>query len=60
MFVSDDIISFPRFLNPRKPWSKKLTSRKESKMRKILPPRIKNTDLVYTVKQEITDENGML
>ena len=52
MFVSDDIISSPIFLNPRKP--------KKSRRRKLLLPRRKNTGPVDTVIQQITDEDGML
>ena len=54
MFVSDDIISCPRFFNPRKPRNKNLNPRKKSKRRKILLPRIKNMGPVDTAIQEIT------
>ena len=60
MFVLDDIISRPRFFNPRKPRNKKSTSRKKSKRREIILPRRKKTGPVDTVIQEITDEDGML
>ena len=54
MFVSDDIISCPRFFNPRKPRNKNFTSIKKSKRRKILLPRIKKMGPVDTAIQEIT------
>ena len=60
MFVSDYIIYRPRFFNPRQPSNKNLTSKKKSKMRKLLPTRRNKTGPVDTVIQEITDENGML
>ena len=43
-----------------KPRNKNFTSRKNSKKRKLLLPRINNTGPVDTVIQEITDEDGML
>ena len=60
MFVSDDIISCPRFFNPRKPRNKNFTSIKKSKRRKILLPRIKKMGPVDTAIQEITYEDGFL
>ena len=60
MFVSDDIISCPRFFNPRKPRNKNLTSRNKSMRRKIIIPRIKNMGPVDTAIQEITYEDGFL
>ena len=60
MFVSDDIIYRPRFFNPRKPSNNILTSRKNSKRRKLLIPRIKKKVPVDTVIQGITDVYCML
>ena len=59
MFVSDYIISHPRFFNPRKPRNKKLTSRNKSTRRKILLPRRNKMVPVDNVIQEITGEDGM-
>ena len=60
MFVSDDIISHPKFFNTRKPRNKDLTSRKKSKRRKLLLTMRNNTGPVDTGIQEITDEYGMI
>ena len=60
MFVSDDIISHSRFLNPRKPRNKKLTSRNKSNRRNLLLPKRKNMGPVDNFIQEITDEYGIL
>ena len=60
MFVSDDIISRPRFFNPRKTRNKNLTSRNKSKRRKLILTSINKTGPVDTVIQEITNKYGML
>ena len=55
-----DIISRPRFFDPRKPSNKNLNPRNNSKSRNLLLPRRNDTGPVDTVIQEITDEDGML
>ena len=60
MFVTFDNIPHPRFFNSSKPRNKKLTSRNNSKSRKLTLHMIMNTGPVYTVIQKINDEGGML
>ena len=60
MFVSDDIISCPRFFNTKKQRNSNLNSINNSKRRKIILSSRNKTGTVDTVIQKITDEYGML
>ena len=60
MFVSYDIIFWPRFFNPSKPRNRKLNSIKKSKRRDLILPRRKKTGPVDIVIHKITYEDGML